>query len=227
MLSWTWYFNPGKHAQCSEEAGEVLQQGIMVIGCSMLPWGPSEAKDCKSLPAGSVAMLPCSSGTGWEQSSTSPWTSSGQRGWLWEAMLLFWSQLAKSKAAHEARLGWCVIPTAGLGGLTTITSLFITTLKATSFDIPISVGGTAVKPHRTQPAWGEKDISEGSETLNVTLPREVVTSPLGNGEVLLGTSPQTLLESNLYLNSIYPLASLSALNCKYRILSGSDMGLRK
>lgn len=64
----------------------------------------------------------------------------------------------------------------------------------------ITVEGTAVKPHRTQPAWGEEDFSECSEILHVTLPREVITSPLGDG----------FLEFSLSLRSIYPLASLSA-----------------
>lgn len=69
-----------------------------------------------------------------------------------------------------------------------------------------------MKPHRTQPTLGEKDFSEGSEILSVTLPREVVTSLLGDMEVLLETSPYIFLEFSLSLHSIYPLASLSALN---------------
>lgn len=67
-------------------------------------------------------------------------------------------------------------------------NLSLTTVKATKFDISIPVVGAAVKLHRTQPTWDEEDISRVQKHSVSLLPREVVTSPLCNGEVLLGTS---------------------------------------
>lgn len=65
-----------------------------------------------------------------------------------------------------------------------------------------TVEDATIKPHTTQPAQGEEDFSKGSEILDVTLPRELVTSLLGDGEVLWETSPYIFLEFGLSLHSI-------------------------
>lgn len=108
-----------------------------------------------------------------------------------EAVVLSCGVPAEVKNYPE--LGWVAEPAQ---------TLCMTPVKATSSATSLTVEGTAVKPHTTQPTRGKEDLSEGSERLRVTLPREVVTSPLDDGKMLLESSPNIFLEFSLFVRNI-------------------------
>lgn len=108
-----------------------------------------------------------------------------------EAVVL--SRGVPAEVKNYPELGWVAEPAQ---------TLCMTPVKATSSATSVTVEGTAVKPHMTQPTWGKEDLSEGSERLSITLPREVVTSPLDDGKMLLETLPNIFMEFSFFVHNI-------------------------